>query len=84
MNFRTVAMLSIILVTMHWFPAAAQQSGLAPAPPPPPPAPSHTTVTPGMVTPGTIPGTPNPPNNPSQHPPPSAPGVIVTIPLGKK
>jgi hypothetical protein len=63
-------------------PIEAQQSGLAPATPPP--APDHTTVSPGMITPGSIPGTPNPPHNPSQQPLPSAPGVIVTIPIGRK
>jgi hypothetical protein len=75
------------LMTLSWVlvsEAYAQQSGLAPAPPPPPPPPSHTTIQPGMVTPGTIPGTPNPPQNPSQQPSSGAPGVIVTIPIGKK
>jgi hypothetical protein len=61
-------------------PIEAQQSGLAPAPA----TPDHTTVSPGMITPGSIPGTPNPPHNPSQQPLPSAPGVIVTIPIGRK
>jgi hypothetical protein len=63
--------------------AVAQQSGLAPAPAPPPP-PEHTTVLPGMITPGSVPGTPDPPHNPSQRPLPSAPGVVVTIPIGRK
>jgi len=42
---------------------------------------------PGTITPGNTPGTPNPPNNRAQDPNagrPGAPGVIVTIPLGKK
>lgn len=37
-------------------------------------------VEPGMVGGGTRPGTPNPPNNPSQAASPSAPGVIITYP----
>jgi hypothetical protein len=83
MFFCRALALSAVLVAMQSSQLGAQQSGLAPAPPPPPPAPNTTTIRPGMVNPGTIPGTPNPPNNPSQQPPPGAPGVILTIPIGK-
>jgi hypothetical protein len=37
-------------------------------------------IRPGMVGGSTVPGTPSPPQNPSQAPSPSAPGVIFTYP----
>jgi hypothetical protein len=82
--FRALVTAGLISFVGMLSPINAQQSGLAPAPPPPPPAPDHTTISPGMIIPGSVPGTPNPPHNPTQQPLPSAPGVIVTIPIGRK
>jgi len=39
------------------------------------------TVSPAIIRPQMPPGTPNPPQNPSQVPPPGVPGVTVTIPI---
>jgi hypothetical protein len=80
---RVTSVCGVLAISSLGSAVLAQQSGLAPAPPPPPQAPDHTTITPGMVTPGSVPGTPNPAHNPSQQPLPSAPGVIVTIPIGR-
>lgn len=44
------------------------------------PTTSGTRISPNMIGGSTIPGTPNPPQNPSQTPSPSAPGVTVTLP----
>jgi neural Wiskott-Aldrich syndrome protein len=42
---------------------------------------NNITIAPSMIQPQMPPGTPNPPQNPSQKAPPSVPGLTVTIPI---
>ena len=43
--------------------------------------PERTTISPGIIGGNTPPDTPSPPENPTQVPGPSAPGVVITIPI---
>jgi hypothetical protein len=75
-----------IFLAMTAFGAAADERGAQPAgapSPPPTSVPTGTTFMPGMVggtqQPGVNPNTG--PTNPSDAPSPSAPGVVLTIPI---